>query len=59
MAKKVLEPIVIETTDVEVILIKEYQHPAGVLKPIGHKLIVTKEFAEELVGEGYAEILKN
>ena len=46
-------------TDVEVIIIKEWQHPAGTLKAIGSKLTVTSDYAELLVGEGYAEIKKN
>lgn len=52
--KKELKEVI--SGNVVVTIVKDWQHPHGTLKPIGTELTVTKEGAEELVAEGYAEI---
>ena len=57
--KKELKEVNPNCTDVTVVFVKEWQHPHGTIKSIGSELTVTNEYAEELVGEGCAEIKKN
>ncbi len=46
-------------TDLDIVFLKEWQHPAGKLRVVGSELTVEKELGELLCGEGYAEIKKN
>lgn len=59
MKNKKIEIPTVSNSDLQVRIIKDWQHPAGSLKKQGQILTVTNEFGSELIADGIAEMASN